>query len=108
MKKNIYRVVLTGLIISSTVFANTTVVQRGHQLSRVTTSSALVDINHATATQLSTIKGLGMKRATAIIKYRKEHGPFMSIDNLTNVKGVGEKMLMRIKKNNPGRLRIGR
>ena len=107
MKRNIYRLLLAGLMISSTSFANTATVHRGHHSASVTSSRTFVDINHATATQLSAIKGLGMKRATAIIAYRKAHGPFMSIDDLTSVKGVGKKMLMKIKKNTPGRLGIG-
>lgn len=42
---------------------------------------------------MSVIKGVGDKKAEAIIIYRKENGPFKSIDELTNVKGIGQGMI---------------
>ena len=54
----------------------------------------LVDINTADATTLATaIKGVGEKRAQAIVAYREANGPFKSVDDLTLVQGVGEKIL---------------
>lgn len=53
-----------------------------------------VNINTASAEQLATnLKGIGMKKAQAIIEYRKEFGDFKSINELTAVKGIGEKTL---------------
>ncbi len=53
-----------------------------------------VDINTADAETLSAeLKGVGEKRAQEIVRYRKEYGPFESVDELTNVKGVGQKVL---------------
>lgn len=63
-----------------------------------------VDINHANATQLSALKGVGIKKAERIVVYRKQHGDFKTVDGLTQVKGIGQKMLLRIKKQNPGQL----
>ncbi|OUS30742.1 hypothetical protein A9Q98_04345 [Thalassotalea sp. 42_200_T64] len=54
-----------------------------------------VNLNKASAEQLSTIKGIGMKRAAAIIEYRESYGPFKSVAELTNVKGIGEKFLAK-------------
>lgn len=49
-----------------------------------------VNINTADKESLmSAIKGVGEKRAEAIIAYREEHGPFKSIEDLADVKGVG-------------------
>ncbi len=49
-----------------------------------------VNINTADKeTLMSSIKGVGEKRAEAIIAYREKHGPFKSIDALAEVKGVG-------------------
>lgn len=54
--------------------------------------AAQVNINTADAATLSAgISGVGEKKAEAIIKYRKEHGPFKSVDELVNVPGIGEK-----------------
>jgi len=49
-----------------------------------------VNINSADAATLSReLKGIGMKRAQAIVEYRKSHGPFRSADELALVKGIG-------------------
>jgi competence protein ComEA len=51
-----------------------------------------VDINTADATTLAAeIKGVGDKRAQAIVQYREDHGKFKSVDDLANVKGIGNK-----------------
>jgi len=53
-----------------------------------------VDINTADATTLAAaIKGVGEKRAQAIVAYREANGPFKSVDDLTMVQGVGEKIV---------------
>ena len=53
-----------------------------------------VNINEADAETLAlAIKGVGMKRAEAIIAYREQHGPFQTVDDLTQVQGIGEKLL---------------
>lgn len=49
-----------------------------------------VNINTADASVLAeTITGVGPKLAAAIVQYRKEHGPFQSVDELQKVKGIG-------------------
>lgn len=51
-----------------------------------------ININKADAKTLATgIKGIGMKKAEAIVAYRKAHGPFKTVDELTMVKGIGAK-----------------
>ena len=56
-----------------------------------------LNINTATAEELDELKGIGVKKAESIIAYRTEHGDFSNIDDLTNVKGIGEKLLEKIK-----------
>lgn len=55
-----------------------------------------ININTATNEQFATVKGIGVKKAQAIIDYRKEHGNFVSLDDLMNVKGIGEGTLKKI------------
>lgn len=51
-----------------------------------------VDINSADAATLSkSLKGVGMAKAEAIVEYRKKHGPFKNADELSLVKGIGER-----------------
>lgn len=53
----------------------------------------VVDLNHATVEQLTTLKGIGQKKAQAIIDYRTEHQGFKKLEELTNIKGIGDKLL---------------
>ena len=53
---------------------------------------ASVDINNASLKQLTTLKGIGKKKAEAIVSYRNKYC-FKSIDELTKVKGIGRKIL---------------
>jgi competence protein ComEA len=62
--------------------------------------AAPIDINKASAQEMSeSLKGVGLKKAEAIIAYRKANGPFSSIDDLANVKGIGEKTIAKNKSN---------
>lgn len=60
-------------------------------------SALSININDATAEQLETIKGIGNKKAQAIIDYRTEYGDFTSVEDLTNVKGIGNKFIEKHK-----------
>jgi len=57
---------------------------------------AKIDINKATMQELHTLKGIGHKKAVAIMEYRKAH-PFKSIEDIKKVKGIGEKLFEKIK-----------
>lgn len=63
-----------------------------------------VNINQADLGQLTSLKGIGPKKAEAIIAYRTAHGAFKSVDDLAKVKGIGAKALARLQAKNPGRL----
>ncbi|MDQ7000333.1 MAG: helix-hairpin-helix domain-containing protein [Mariprofundus sp.] len=52
-----------------------------------------VNINSATAKELQKVDGIGAKTAARIVVYREKHGPFKSVDELLNVKGIGKKKL---------------
>jgi len=57
-----------------------------------------VDINTADAKELATLKGIGMKKAAKIIKYREKHC-FKSVKELKKVKGIKKKILKKNKGN---------
>ncbi len=51
-----------------------------------------VNVNTADAETISAeLKGIGLAKARAIVEYRKKHGPFRSADDLSLVKGIGER-----------------
>ena len=51
-----------------------------------------VDINTADAETISAeLNGIGLSKAKAIVEYRKKHGPFRSPEDLSLVKGIGER-----------------
>lgn len=64
--------------------------------SEISSAGTLVNINTATASELEGLKGIGEKTAQAIIEYR-EKVPFKSIEDIKNVKGIGDKKFEDIK-----------
>ena len=56
-----------------------------------------ININTATFQELQTVRGIGPTMAQRIIEYRQTSGRFATVDDLTNVKGVGEKTLEKIR-----------
>jgi competence protein ComEA len=52
-----------------------------------------IDINSADAKSLTLLKGIGEKRAEAIVKYREANGNFKSIDELSKVKGISKSII---------------
>ena len=57
-----------------------------------------VNINSANEKELMlSLKGIGKKKAKAIIDYRKKHGQFKTVEDLTKVKGIGEKLIEKNK-----------
>ena len=59
---------------------------------------ARVDINTASSEELQTLKGIGAQRAEKIIQYRNQHGAFRSLDDLTQVPGLGDKIVDGLRK----------
>ncbi|MBI5666231.1 MAG: helix-hairpin-helix domain-containing protein [Nitrospirae bacterium] len=56
-----------------------------------------LDINQASAQELSKLPGIGKKKAEAIVAYRNEKGKFSSVDDLSKIDGIGKKTLEKIR-----------
>lgn len=92
MKSNavfLFLVMTLGLVFSSSSFATEQTVTT-EQVQFLVPS---ININTATANELIELKGIGKSKAAAIITYRDAHGPFTSIEQLAEVKGVSLKMV---------------
>lgn len=73
-----------------------------HQLAHaadaaVSRISGVVNLNTANAEELQLLPGVGEKRAAAIIEIRKRKGGFKAVEELADVKGVGEALIERLR-----------
>ena len=94
MRKSLVLTLVAGLALG--FMAPSYAAEAAHHSSHASKPAAavgMVDINKADATQLMTLKGVGKKRAEAIIAYRQAHGSFQSVDDLKNVKGLSQKVI---------------
>ena len=60
-------------------------------------SSNLININTADEKELDSLPGVGPSKAKDIIRYREEKGEFKSIEDIKNVKGIGESSFEKLK-----------
>ena len=67
------------------------------QPSKAPAASAVLNINTATAADLQKLPGVGAATAERILEYRQKHGPFKKIEELMNVRGIGEKSFLKLK-----------
>ena len=56
-----------------------------------------LNLNAATEAQLEALPGIGAAMAARIVEYRQKNGPFKKIEDLMNVRGLGEKNFLKLK-----------
>jgi competence protein ComEA len=83
-----------ALSLASPVFANA--FQQAAPAAAAPSKPAL-NLNTATIEQLETLPGIGRKTAERIIEQRTKSGGFKRIEDLMNVKGIGEKSFLKLK-----------
>ena len=60
-------------------------------------AAAIVNINTATTNELQTLPGIGASVAARILEYRQKNGGFKKLEDLMNVRGIGEKTFLKLK-----------
>ena len=62
-----------------------------------TVSTGPVNLNSASAAEIASLPGIGQKTADLVVQYRQKNGPFKKIEEIMNVRGIGEKSFLKIK-----------
>ncbi len=65
--------------------------------SALAATATLVNINSASVVDLQTLPGIGAKTAELIVEYRQKNGPFKKVEELMNIRGIGEKNFLKMK-----------
>ena len=84
---------LGGALLSQPTLANSET--NAEAMGAVQTISK-VNLNTATVEQLTSLPGIGPKKAQAIVEYRTQYGEFLIVEDIQNVKGIGEKAFIRL------------
>ena len=87
--------VVFGLAVATTAAQETA--RRSPATSTASASSAPVNLNTASVAQLETLPGIGKATAERILEYRQKNGSFKKVEDLMNVRGVGEKSFLKLK-----------
>jgi competence protein ComEA len=87
----------TTLALCALLVAGTPVLAMPMQNPAPVAEKAPINLNAATVEQLETLPGIGRKVAERILEYRTKSGGFKKVEELMNVKGIGEKSFLKIK-----------
>jgi len=78
-------------------FGSSQLVYAAESTSNHQNTKSVVNINQANAATIAkAIRGIGKKRASDIVKYRDKHGPFKSVSDLANVRGINKRLVKKL------------
>ena len=92
---------MTALVLVLGLVATAVSAQEAAHPAKASTTSASagapVNLNTATVAQLEALPGIGKSTAERILEYRQKNGSFKKIEDLMNVRGIGEKSFLKMK-----------
>ena len=94
--RHLFAVTLVAAVLALAVPSGAATVQDKPAESKAAPAT-VVNINTAPAEQLERLPGIGPKTAARIIEYRQKNGGFKKIEELMNVRGIGEKAFLKMK-----------
>ncbi len=93
-KRFMASVLAMALILSATLATHASAQTR---TAKKPAPTSAVNLNVATAAELEVLPGVGPAMATRIVEYRQKNGAFKKVEDLMNVKGIGEKKFLKLK-----------
>ncbi len=90
-------VTLVTMVLGGSSMVSAQAVKAGSAAKARATAANPVNLNSASVAQLQTLPGIGASTAQRIVEYRQKNGAFKKIEELMNVKGIGEKSFLKLK-----------
>lgn len=90
-------IALATLVILGSLSAPSVAQDKQKPAAKASAAVGVVNLNSATQAQLESLPGVGAATAKRIIEYRQKNGGFKKIEELMNVKGIGEKAFLKLK-----------
>jgi competence protein ComEA len=89
--------ILAAVLVALALLARPAAAQDSDRSAMKSAPAGPVNLNTATAAQLESLPGIGARTAALIVEYRQKNGGFKKIEDLMNVRGVGEKSFLKLK-----------
>jgi comEA protein len=88
---------MLGALLSCLMFGAVALAEPSTESAKSSDAVGLIDLNHASVAELTSLPGIGQKRAEAILAFRDSHGGFQSVTQLLRIKGIGRAMLRKLR-----------
>ena len=97
MMRSVFSIVMLASLLAVLPVASFAQTKGSGATSAKAAPGAVVNINTASAAELDALPGIGAKTAALIVEYRQKNGPFKKVEELMNVRGIGEKNFLKLK-----------